>query len=271
MRKIHLSCSDKKLSSSFGQLLLSLLLLILIISACQKENGFIPLPIPDQQLTSIEYLTNNRNWSEDYFYDVYDRLIQVNDLRSTGRRYELSYKQERLNEVKIYLISENKLVFRDELVYDEEGRVYKTYNYSINGGDTLPLARIYEYHYDINGLVSEQLTYNPTEDKAIGSNKYFWENGNIVNITHNDKDGNLEYEFLYKYDQSFNYNIYQTHLVNTFTTLNKNNIIHSELIKDCTGLIDLSCNPCTSDFTYDVNNYPIAVESPHRTFKLTYQ
>ena len=271
MWKINASSNDERVSSTFRPAFLSLLLLVLIVPACQKESGFIPLPIPEQQLISIDYLSENRRWSEDYFYDIYDRLIRVDDLRSTGRRYELSYQEGRLQEVKTYVIADNKLVFRDELTYDNEGRVHKTYNYSINGGATLPLARIHEYRYDNNGLVTEQLTYPPTEDKVVRSEKYTWENGNIVNIAHHDGAGNLEYEFLYKYDQSFNYNLYQTHLINNFTTLNKNNVIHAELLKDCTGVIDLYCNPCISNFTYDVNDYPIVGESLRRTFKLTYQ
>lgn len=271
MKKITLSSNDKKGWPNLGLTFSLLLLLILIVSACQKENTFIPLPIPDQQLITIDYLSENRRWSEDYFYDIYDRLIRVDDLRSTGRRYELSYQEGRLQEVKTYVIADNKLVFRDELTYDNEGRVHKTYNYSINGGATLPLARIHEYRYDNNGLVTEQLTYPPTEDKVARIEKYTWENGNIVNTAHFDGAGNLEYEFLYKYDQSVNYNRYQTYRVNHFTILNQNNITHTELIKDCTGIIDLYCNPCISDFAYDANNYPIAGESLLRTFQLTYR
>lgn len=271
MKKISLLGNYKKLSCSFQQVIICSLILVISVSACQKENSFFPLPIPEQQLASIEYLTDNSYWSEEYLYDIYDRLIRVDNLRSTGRRYELSYEKERLSEVKTYKILDDKLIFRDELEYDNDGRIYKTYNYSINGGETLPLARIHEYLYNVDGLIVEKLTYGPTDDKVIRSEKYFWENGNIVNIAHHDGNGNLEYEFSYKYDQSFNYNIYQTHRVNQFMILNQNNIIQEELIKDCTGLVDIFCSPCASDFTYDSNKYPIAVETSYRSLKIIYE
>lgn len=249
-----------------------LLFVALSIFSCKENDSFLPLPNLGDLLTSIEYTGDDRSWVEDYFYDIEERLIRVDDLRSLGRRYDLIYERERLAEVITHRISDDLLIFRDELEYDEQGRLIKTLNYSINGGETVPLARTNEYTYNEAGAIIQKTTYSANSNIPGQIEKYFWENGNVIRTEHHeDNDDNLSYTFAYEYDQSFNYNRYQTHKTYDFSVWNQNNITRTTLTKDCTGLIDLYCNPCTSYFTYDAANYPIEVEGPNNTFKLIYK
>jgi hypothetical protein len=72
----------------------------------------------------------------------------IEDFRSLGRRYEIEYQNSKLKEYRTLRMDEEKLIFRDSIIYNPNGTIQAIYNFSINSGENLPLSWIYEYEYD---------------------------------------------------------------------------------------------------------------------------
>ncbi len=248
----------------------SILLPLLLILSCKKEQSFTPRPNSDILLTAIEYIVPNRSWTEEYTYNKDNQLIQVESSSRNERRDELIYQQDQLTTIKTYNVSNSELISRIELVYNEQDQLIKTQNFSFYEGEEF--LRVHEYEYDKKGFPSQQLSYFPdNRDASLHTEKYTWKNGNIVKVAIYDNEDNLSHEYFMEYDDAFNYTSFQTHQVNQFHIWNRNNIIHSSY-KDYTGLIDTSCNPCSSNFLYNELDYPIAIELNSGTiYQMTYQ
>lgn len=226
--------------------------------------------VPTQLLETIEHTTNNQNWQENYLYDAEDRLIQVNDWRGAGMRYELNYDGERLVEVQTFQISDDRPLFRDELTYDQRGRLFKVFNYATSNEGDLALSNIAELLYDKEGRIRQRKQTFAYDPEVVRVETYFWKDGNIIQAVYGDDDGNTSYVFSYEHDQKINYLQYRKHRVEDITNWNQNNVIRSELTQDNTGLIDLVCNPCEADVAYE-ENYPVTIEWPFLQYNLTYQ
>jgi len=110
---------------------LTILLFVLVIFGCKKEQSFAPFPTPEILLSSIEYITESSNWTEDYTYNADNQLIQVENFGRADIRHELTYEEEQLTEIKTFKISDNQPVSRIELVYNEQEQLIETLNYSI--------------------------------------------------------------------------------------------------------------------------------------------
>lgn len=250
---------------------LSILLPLLLVLSCKKEQSFNPEPNSNILLMTIEYVLPNKSWTEAYTYNNDNQLIQVEDAEHSKRRNELVYnEQDQLTAIKTYNLSNFELILRIDLEYNEQDQLIKTLNYSIYEGQEFPV--VYEYEYDEKGFPSQQLSYIPdNKDASSHIEKYTWKNGNVVKVATYDNEETLRHEFFYEYDDGFNYTSFQRHHVNQFNIWNRNNIIHSSY-KDYTGLIDTSCNPCISNYTYNEEDYPIAIEINSGTiYKLIYQ
>jgi len=247
---------------------LNFLFCLLILFSCKKEQNFAPFPTPNILLTTIDYSTNNKSWTEDYTYNNDNQLTQVETIGHIDKRHELIYQQEQLVEIKTYNRSDNQLIFRIELVYNEQEQLVETNNYSVFEG--AEFLRVYEYEYNKSGFPIKQTSYmeNNADSKSI--ELYTWRNENIIK-TEIYYDGTLSHEYFYKYDDAFNYLSFQRHNVNQFQNWNQNNIIESSY-KDHTGLLDTYCNPCSSNLVYNAIDYPIVVDfSGVITSKMTYQ
>ncbi len=247
---------------------LNLLFCFLVFFSCKKEQNFAPFPTSSLLLSTIEYSTNNLNWTEDYTYNSDNQLIQVEDFGNAKKRYELSYDQAQLVEIKTYNLTNNQLVLRVELVYNEAAQLVETLNYSIFEGEEF--LSVYEYEYNENGFPSKQTSYNQHNPSSTSVINYFWKNGNVEK-TETYYDGNLDHEFFYKYDDAFNYTSFQLHNVNQFLTWNQNNITQSSY-KDHSGLLDTYCNPCSTEYVYNALDYPTVVNfNSLIAHQLTYQ
>ncbi|MEM6317600.1 MAG: hypothetical protein AAF960_08005 [Bacteroidota bacterium] len=244
--------------------------LCFVALGCSKENNLPLALVPTQLLKTIEHTSNNQNWKEDYIYDAEDRLVQVNDWRGAGMKYELTYNEARLVEVQTFQISNDRPLFRDELTYDQQGRLFKIFNYSSSNGEDLTLSKTSELVYDKEGRIRQRKQAFARAPEVVRVETYFWKDGNIIQVVYGDNDGNTSYIFSYEYDQAINYLQYRKHKVEDLTNWNRNNVIQSELTQDNTGLIDLACNPCEAKVEYD-GNYPATMEWPFLRYDLTFE
>jgi len=247
----------------------AILFFAIFIFSCSKEK--VIEQSSGTKLTSIEYEDENDSWIENYSYSPNSELIKIEDFRSLGRRYEIDYQNSKLNEYTTYRMDEEKLIFRDSIIYNSNGTIQAIHNFSINSGEDVPLSWIYEYEYNVENKVSKKSTYFVTTQEYTSVEKYYWNGDNIERVEYYNGDNELYYEYFYKYDDKINYK--KDIPINISDPINwsKNNVTEMNW-KDYLGNLDLICRPCVVKYKYNLDNYPISIEfNWGRKAKLTYE
>ncbi len=102
------------------------------------------------------------------------------------------------------------------------------------------------------------MTYYDFDSEFSSVARYYWRNDNIVQVNHLDGKRNLRYEFFYEYDYKPNYQRNNPHFIIYTYTWSKHNVIKFSA-KDYTGLLDLACNPCHTNYFYNSSGLPTRV------------
>jgi hypothetical protein len=248
---------------------IAFVILVFFISSCSKENMI--EQSTGTKLISIEYTDDDKNWLENYYYSNDGKLEEVQNLYSLGRRYEIEYEHERIKEYSTYRIDENKLVFRDSIIYNLNGTIRAIHNFSINSGEDLPLTWIYEYEYDSEKKITKKSTYFVTIQEFTSIEKYYWSGNNIERVEYCNEDEELYYEYFYKYDDKLNYKKATPTSISDPINWSDNNVTEVNW-NDYLGNLDLICRPCITEYKYNLDNYPVSVEfNWGRKLKLTYE
>ncbi len=235
---------------------ITILILAICFIACSNEEVEQSY---GTKLTLIEYMEGDRNWVENYSYSSNDKLNMVEDFRSLGRRYEIEYQDKQIKEFSTYRIDNDKLIFRDSIVYNPNRTIQAIYNFSINSGADLPLSTISEFKYNNQNKVSKKSTYFVTSDKYFSIEKYYWSENNIEKAEYYNGDEKLKYEFFYKYDDKVNYNKGTPMRTSNPIYWSDNNVTETDW-KDYSGTLDLLCGPCIAEYKYNLNNRPVSIK-----------
>ncbi len=248
---------------------IAILIGLIVTISCSKNKGI------EQsfgtKLTSIEYQSNDKNWTENYTYSSNGELNMVENFYSLGKRYEITYQNDKWQQYTTYQIEEDRLIFRDSFLYNSDGTIQAIYNFSRNSGDDLPLSWIYEYEYNTEGKVFKKSTYFVTIEAYVSIEKYYWKGDNIERAAYYNADGELYYEYFYEYDDKVNYR--KKLAINAADPINwsENNVVKIKW-KDYAGNLDLICSPCEATYKYNLDNYPVEITNNWgRTLKLTYE
>ena len=245
--------------------------LVFIISfiACSKNNEL--EKSSGTKLISIEYTDDNDSWIENYSYSPNNKLEKIEDFRSLGRRYEIDYQNDILKEYTTFVIDENKLAFRDSILYNSNGTIMAIHNFSINVGTNLPLSLIYEYEYDNENRVSKKSTYFVTIEKYISVEKYYWKDNNIDRVEYYNGDEELYYEYFYKYDDKKNYSLNLPTKISSPINWSENNVTEMNW-NDYVGNLDIICRPCKTEYKYNLDDFPVSMKlNWGREMKLNYE
>ena len=230
---------------------------MIYITSCSKSEDF------EQsfgtKLVSIEYEANNDSWTENYSYLSNGELNMIEDFRSLGRRYEIDHQSSILNEYTTYRIDDEKLIFRDSILYNSNGTIQAIHNFSINLGEDLPLSWIYEYEYDNENKVFKKSTYFVRTQKYTSIEKYYWGEDNIKRVEYYNGDEELYYEYFYEYDDKVNYkNDFPTSISDPINW-SENNVTKMNW-NDYYGYLDIICRPCETEYKYNLDDYPVEIE-----------
>jgi len=244
-------------------------LFALCFTACLKDK--VVVQSEGTKLISIEHLNNSGSWEVNYFYDTNENLEKIEDLRSLGRRYEITYQNDKVQEIFTSRISDNKPIFRDSMLYNANGNLREIHNFSSNSGAELPLTYIYEFEYDNNERVSKKSTFFVKNETYFSVEKYFWSKKNITRVEHYYGEEKLGYEFFYVYDDKENYKKGLPTSIANPISWSDNNVIQSDL-KDHLGLIDINCSPCKTSYKYNKDDYPVLINTnSERAMNLIYE
>ena len=216
------------------------------------------------KIQSIETVINYPSgWSQSFFelftYDTEGRLYRhdyTRDKRHTIFKYDSG---GRLVSQWTYKSDENKIIFRDSLVYGFSGRISNIYHFSINSGPELPLHSVEILSYSSNGLLERSLTLDARKDKIQYRYDYFWEDNNIVKVEDRNGSNQLRHEWFYTYDTQHNYKLNFPLFIPYLTSQTQNNVVEFSL-KDYTGLVDLLCNPCETLWQFNPDGLPVKAE-----------
>jgi len=237
--------------------ILIILTTVLIIS-CSKDDAI--TKSKGTKLVSIEYFEENKNWKENYLYDSNNKLNEVENLYSLGRKYEIEYSDGKLKQFTTYRINDNKKIFRDSILYNFNGDIEKIYNYSINSGENLPLTWIYEFEYDNSGKLTKKSTYFKSNEEYMRFEKYYWNGENIERIEEFNETEELYYEYFFTFDDKVNYKRNIPIYISDPINWSENNVTIMNW-NDYHGNLDLICRPCESTYKYNLDNFPVKIET----------
>lgn len=223
------------------------------------------------QLTELEYFTYNTSGQ---LIEVF-KSIPMED--TDGDQLILfSYKDEKLVSRIFQPVNEQDFYWKDSIVYNTEGLVSDIYHFYIED-NTRTLSFTNRFIYGDNMEVNrfEYIYHNQSADPLL-IGKVFWKGGNVSKIEF-WKSGFLSHETAYEYDNGINYKKGKPYFLDSYyfdhlSELSENNIVliritdHGRL-----GLVDLFCNPCSYNYTYNDRQMPTAVEMPTGDiFKISY-
>lgn len=210
-------------------------------------------------MISIDYKDDYRNWMETYSYSSSDELIRIEDFRSSGRRYEVSYENSQVKEIVAYSINQNKIIFRDSIAYNANRTINKIYKFSINAGENVELSSIYEFEYDHENKVSRKSTYFVKIGKYTSIDKYFWNGANIARVECYNGEEEMHYEYFYDYDNKNNYQKEIPTSIADPINWSNNNVTRMNW-NDYLGNLDIICRPCVAKYRYNSDHYPIFIK-----------
>ena len=246
-----------------------ILFFVINLVSCSKDGEF--EKSTGTKLISIEYEDDNDSWIENYNYSSNGELVKIEDFRSLGRKYEIDYHNSKLNEYKTYRMDEEKLVFRDSIIYNSNGTIQSIHNFSINSGEYLPLSWIYEFEYDNENKVSKKSTFFVTTQEYTSIEKFYWKGNNIEKVEYYNEKEELYYEFFYEYDDKINFKKIIPTGISDPINWSENNVLKMNW-NDYYGNLDIICRPCVTEYIYNLDNYPISIKfNWGREMKLKYE
>lgn len=188
-----------------------------------------------------------------------------------GRRYEFEYHNDTLKEFTTFVIDENKLVFRDSILYNPNGTIMAIYRFSKNSGTNLPLSWKYEYEYDNDNKVSKKFCSLVSQGKYNSIEKYYWNENNINKVEYFNGDEELYYEFFYEYDDKNNYSLNYPTKISDLINWSENNVTEMDFT-DHAGNYDIACRPCETNYNYNKDGFPVSIKLDWgRKMKLNYE
>ena len=239
--------------------LIPLSIAVLLFNCSSEDNT---VQSRGTRLLSIDYIADGTAWTENYYYNADSLLTTIEDLRSVGQRYEISYENGRIAQYRTYTIENNTEVYRDSITYNAEGEIDKICSWPLNQSSNSPL--IYAFSYDASLRVRERKTYLGSTEKYFRLEKYFWEGNNISRVEEYNEDDEFHYEYFYTYDDKNNYKKdIPPHLVDPLNW-SPNNVIKMDWL-DYYGNLDIFCRPCITTYEYNLDDYPVSVQRAWKT------
>lgn len=246
----------------------TILIFGICLFSCSKDGEF--EDTYGTKLITIEYKVDTDSWLENYTYSSNDELIKIEDFHLLGRRCEITYLNNLVKEFFTYRIDNNKLIFRDSILYNANGTILAIYKFSINSGENLPLTWIYEFEYSNESRVSKKSTYFVNIGEYTSIEKYYWQGDNITRVEYYNGDELLYYEYFYEYDNKNNYQKERPTSISDPINWSNNNVTKMSY-NDYLGNLDLLCRPCIYEYVYNLDNYPVSIKfNSGREMKLSY-
>lgn len=266
------------------------LITMILFLSCQKEIQ-IPYPTDEESIPQITIAEGNGEvTSYDEFahtYHLIDSLIYLryghspDDIRtfeydkigrltqmSQDQSYETYYVYEYDEQgryagfIRRY-IGTNEFVFRDSVVYNLNNKISEIFTYGDHSqGGIYDLFSIKRFYYDNQNrcIRSEYFSRWTNFERPSWYYLYFWDGDNLVQWQNYDEWENLQYKYLYEYDNNPNYMRNHPYFAGYHLSWSKNNVIKRHPI-DYSGRYDDFCFNCVLEHQYNENGLPIFIKT----------
>lgn len=178
----------KNISTSFFAMLLT----ILFISGCKKENTSIP--VFDSATTRIKTASNSLTGiTETYTYDADGRVVQIQ--LSDGRKTTYTYMGDTIIETHFNMAG--TIETSEQMLLDSFGLVTN----SVTFDSTQSIVAFHQYTFDSEGQKTQQTNYNASYVQN-GQINFHWNGGNMYQTEIFDSTGtNRLYDtYIWYYD-----------------------------------------------------------------------
>ncbi|OEK01593.1 hypothetical protein BFP97_08710 [Roseivirga sp. 4D4] len=240
---------------------LLLALSLTFIYSCENDGIIDPNFTGNFLISQIVSQQGDQRQQQGFSYNSNGRLLSVIDNRNTNN------PSNEYVEVTNFIYANDQLILKtfryqptdeihrqDSITYYGNGLIHEVHS-SYNSEGTMKPSWVSEYVYNDNGTLRSRTSYNPISLDTEVSNRYYWENGNVVKIEHFYGDA-LQYESFYLYDNAQNYKLGNPFFSDYEISLATQNNITQARYKDYSGLLDLACNPCNTSYEYNDFNLP---------------
>lgn len=230
-------------------------LLLGSLAACSTESIFDPSTAV--KVATIE-TTGDNGFLRSYVYSPDGQLERVESSRAYDQEYELEYDGEQLSGMSLFLAGTQDLYSRVTITYNASGTIRDIEVAYYDDTEEVTSTSSYAYEYDSRNRVKELWTrWGSASDLTLGQ-RFHWSGNNIRQVDYLDEDGELMHEFFYKYDNRKNYQRGLPASIYDPVLWGDHNIVEFSA-KDYTGLLDLACNPCNTQYQYNLSGYPVSV------------
>ncbi len=242
------------------------ILLALSIVSCEEDAPSLVEIAPPGDFAKVASMSyqlgspfQSSNWTVTFQYNDDDLLVRTDNDDSIDEYKLFEYNDlNRVIEVKTFYTEQNQLISRDSIVYDSNGLIASIFQFSINGSDEVVLYAENSYSYNGNGkLTNSTLRHIPTGN-IWRKRKFFWDQNNISKIEDYSDDDSLDHEWTFKYDNKVSYKFNNPEFLHDELSPSLNNLVESNVV-DHTGILDLACYRCTSEYTYNDNHLPLTI------------
>ncbi len=243
---------------------LILITALLGLFSCKKESNNQVIPATNNiacKLVGQSQAGDYKTYA--YEYDSNGRIQKMIEKWNGVERiwYIMHYEGERMvsrEQWTHYPDAEEVFIRLDTFIYDDQGRLIE--KRELMPGENNAIHLVYKYENGPIGLPISSTTYYPNNNEYWSSHKYFWENGNIVKIEdYRGEFEQLEHEWFLEYSGALNYErvLGAFPEVPEYKTIN---MVKSSEAKDYTGLLDLLCNPCKTNFEVNEKGLPVSIK-----------
>lgn len=230
-----------------------------LYSSCSKDDNI--QETNGTKLLAITYQERNdpNTWTQVYSYDTNGFLDTVEDQDSFGKVYQMKYQGNQLRQYTTFDVTDSRILARDSMAYNPNGTLRAIYTFELVSGAVLELNRIDEFKYSEEGNVLEKKSFSGTTGEITASEKYFWKNLNIERSEYFNNEGGLRIDVVSTYDTKMNYKKNIPIFSSEPANWSDNNVIKAGIM-DYTGSINFACNPCITEYTYNLDDYPVSIK-----------
>lgn len=232
------------------------ILFAVVLSACRSSEPVLPAPadlsqVPfriktiRQQTAYNDPLVRDQDFTTAYRYDSLGRVTFIEN-HWPNQNLEYQYQGDKLAVRLTY--SFGTLTLRETFEYDAQGNLTR-----LTQADDRP-RYAHTFRYTPEGRMREVRVESLTFS-YVRVSRFVWDGDNVVARNEFDGAGKPLSEWTTKYDSAPN--PYALSPADPDVPTSLNNPIHSTLVRDYTGLIDLAANPVVVTHEYSPEGLPL--------------
>lgn len=234
-----------------------LLILTFLFSlvACQDEK----IRLEDTygtKLVAIDYTKSDETWTVLVNYDIEGNISSLDSDRGEGSITFFNYNDSLISSI-VTVDSEDNVTSKDSIVYLSGKLMHQRLKYSKNGVGELKLNKQETFEYDSQNRIIKATELYPFSN-FTKIKTYVWGVENVDTVYTSSVDHFLLNEEIYEYDDRHNFR--EDFPIQYLSPYNwGDNNVTSFVGEDFAQQIEWTCNPCTREYIYNRDDFPVKI------------